>query len=140
MTSSGHGALPAVGAQEVSDGLDAAWQPISVDAVLSRPPSAGSAGNPPAGGELDLNIGWERFEQLLVYVANEFLGLDQSCSVSQEIGDVCMTAGMEVGKPFVGLVRDTNPLQVLLDHQPGFLPFQPGEHFVGTPQYLEPNR
>jgi hypothetical protein len=54
-----------------------AWQSIFADDVLSRPPAAGSAGNVPSGENLRLDIGWERFEQLLVFVAQGILGLNQ---------------------------------------------------------------
>lgn len=53
-----------------------AWQSISTDPVLSRPPTQGSPGNVPAGNDLRLDIGWERFEQLLVFVAQGVLGLN----------------------------------------------------------------
>lgn len=53
------------------------WQPVSSDPVLSRPPTAGPPGNIPAGEDLRLDIGWERFEQLMVFVAAGVLGLNQ---------------------------------------------------------------
>ncbi|MEU0962641.1 hypothetical protein ACIBSS_30865 [Micromonospora aurantiaca] len=56
-------------------GRDAVWKSIFDDRVLSRPPSSGSPGNVPAGGDLRLDIGWDRFEQLLVFVAQGVLGL-----------------------------------------------------------------
>jgi hypothetical protein len=56
---------------------DPAWRPITSDPVLSRPPTPGSAGNVPPGGDLRLDIGWDRFEQLLVFVAQGALGLNQ---------------------------------------------------------------
>jgi hypothetical protein len=45
------------------------WRSISIDPVLSRPPSPGSPGHVPPGDDLRLDIGWERFEQLLLFVA-----------------------------------------------------------------------
>jgi hypothetical protein len=56
---------------------DPAWQSISSDPVLSRPPTPGSPGNVPPGDDLRLDIGWNRFEQLLVFVAQSVLGLNQ---------------------------------------------------------------
>lgn len=53
-----------------------AWSSISSDPVLSRPPTPGSPGNVPAGDDLRLDIGWDRFEHLLVFVAHDVLGLN----------------------------------------------------------------
>jgi hypothetical protein len=53
-----------------------AWRSISSDPVLSRPPTPGSPGNVPAGDDLRLDIGWDRFEQLLVSVAHDVPGLN----------------------------------------------------------------
>ncbi len=53
------------------------WRSIFSDPVLSRPPLPGSSGNVPAGDDLRLDIGWDRFEQLLVFVAQGVLGLNQ---------------------------------------------------------------
>jgi hypothetical protein len=44
---------------------DLAWRLISTDPVLSQPPTPGSSRNVPAGEDLRLDIGWDRFEQLL---------------------------------------------------------------------------
>lgn len=56
---------------------DPAWSSVSSDPILSRPPAPGSPGNVPAGEDLRLDIGWERFEQLLVFVAQGVVGLSQ---------------------------------------------------------------
>ncbi|HEY6421749.1 MAG TPA: hypothetical protein VIY28_00595 [Pseudonocardiaceae bacterium] len=56
---------------------DPAWRSISTDPVLSRPPVPGFSGNVPAGDDLRLDIGWDRFEQLLVFVAQGVLGLNR---------------------------------------------------------------
>jgi DNA-binding transcriptional LysR family regulator len=56
---------------------DQAWHSIFTDPVLVRPPTPGSQGNVPAGDDLRLDIGWARFEQLLVSVAQHVLGLNQ---------------------------------------------------------------
>jgi hypothetical protein len=56
---------------------ETAWQSISTDPVLSRPPTPGSPGNVPAGDDLRLDLGWDRFEQLLVAVAQGVAGLNQ---------------------------------------------------------------
>lgn len=55
---------------------DATWTLIDDDPRLTRPPSPGSPGNVPPGEDLHLDIGWERFEQLLVSIANSILGLN----------------------------------------------------------------
>jgi hypothetical protein len=57
--------------------VEPAWEAISTDPLLGRPPTPGSPGNVPVGDDLRLDIGWERFEQLLVFVAQAVLGLNQ---------------------------------------------------------------
>jgi hypothetical protein len=54
-----------------------AWDLVSADPVLSRPPVPGSPGNVSAGQDLRLDMGWDRFEQLMTSVAQDILGLDQ---------------------------------------------------------------
>lgn len=51
------------------------WLDVFGDSRLSGPPTQGGPGNVPPGGDLDLNIGWDRFEHLLVFVAQAVLGL-----------------------------------------------------------------
>lgn len=53
------------------------WRSVAADPVLSRPPTPGSPGSVPPGDDLRLDIGWDRFEQLLVFVARDILGLGQ---------------------------------------------------------------
>jgi hypothetical protein len=53
------------------------WRSIFSDPVLARPPAPGSPGNVPPGDDLRLDIGWDRFEQLLVFVAQGVLGLNR---------------------------------------------------------------
>jgi hypothetical protein len=53
------------------------WQSIFDDPRLSRPPAPGTPGNVPPGDDLRLDIGWDRFEQLLVFVAQAVIGLNQ---------------------------------------------------------------
>lgn len=53
----------------------APWSDVFGDELLSGPPSPGSPGHIPAGANLSLNIGWARFEHLLVFVAQAVLGL-----------------------------------------------------------------
>jgi hypothetical protein len=65
----------AVGSHSVPG--DDVWRSISTDAILSRPPTPGPPGDVPPGGDLRLDIGWDRFEQLLVFVAQGILGLNQ---------------------------------------------------------------
>jgi hypothetical protein len=55
---------------------ETAWRPVASDPLLSRPPSSGSAGNVPPGDDLRLDIGWDRFEQLLVALAHGVVGLN----------------------------------------------------------------
>ncbi|WP_204000412.1 hypothetical protein [Virgisporangium aurantiacum] len=59
------------------DVAEAVWRPFFVDPILSRPPTPVGPGNVPAGGDLDLGIGWDRFEQLMVFVARGLLGLNR---------------------------------------------------------------
>jgi hypothetical protein len=75
MDSPVHGRQPAddSGADAVSIIDDLAWRSISSDPVLSRPPAPGFPGNVPPGDDLRLDIGWDRFEQLLVFVAQGVL-------------------------------------------------------------------
>lgn len=51
------------------------WTDVFGDPKLSGPPSPGEPGNVPSGGNLELNIGWDRFEHLMVFVAEASLGL-----------------------------------------------------------------
>jgi hypothetical protein len=51
------------------------WANVYGEPVFGRPPSAGQPGNVPAGGNLSLRIGWERFEHLMVFVAQAAMGL-----------------------------------------------------------------
>ncbi|MEU0558775.1 hypothetical protein [Dactylosporangium sp. NPDC006015] len=53
------------------------WRPVREDSVLSQAPVPGLPGRVFTGGDLDLRIGWDRFEQLLVYVAQQIVGLNQ---------------------------------------------------------------
>jgi hypothetical protein len=55
---------------------DGAWRSISTDLVLFGRPAQGTPGNIPPGDDLRLDIGWDRFEQLLVFVAQSALGLN----------------------------------------------------------------
>ena len=72
-----HGPADDSGAEASGVLGDPAWRSISSDPVLSRPPTPGSSGNVPPGDDLRLDIGWDRFEQLLVFVAQGVLGLNQ---------------------------------------------------------------
>ncbi|MFI6062429.1 hypothetical protein [Streptomyces sp. NPDC051286] len=51
------------------------WLPVSVDPDLSHPPSAGASGNRPPGDDLDLAIGWDRFEKLMLAVSGRVLAI-----------------------------------------------------------------
>lgn len=51
------------------------WLDVFGDPQLSGAPTQGLPGHVPPGGDLDLNIGWSRFEHLLVFVAQAVLGL-----------------------------------------------------------------
>jgi len=53
-------------------------------------------------------------------MAGKFLRLRQAGPVPQQLGDVCVTpCRVEVGDALLRLVGDSDPLQVLLHHQPG---------------------
>ncbi|MFH9728152.1 hypothetical protein ACH4M4_35075 [Streptomyces sp. NPDC017254] len=49
------------------------WLPVAADPDLGYPPSAGTPGNRPPGEDLDLAIGWDRFEKLMLAVSSHVL-------------------------------------------------------------------
>ncbi|WP_344949142.1 hypothetical protein [Actinomadura miaoliensis] len=51
------------------------WITYVADPNLRIPPEPGRPGNKPAGEDLDLKIGWERFEKLVLAVSRRVLGL-----------------------------------------------------------------
>ncbi|MET9698200.1 hypothetical protein ABZY31_14920 [Streptomyces sp. NPDC006529] len=51
------------------------WESCSADPHLSSAPEPGTPGRAPHGDDLDLHIGWDRFEQLTLAVARNVLGL-----------------------------------------------------------------
>ncbi|MEU6312866.1 hypothetical protein [Streptomyces sp. NPDC047014] len=51
------------------------WEPTASDPVLSTSPEPGTPGNVPPGDDLDLHIGWDRFERLVLSLARGVLGL-----------------------------------------------------------------
>lgn len=51
------------------------WADYSADPNLQTPPRGGLAGNQPAGEDLDLSIGWDRFEKLVLALTHGVLGL-----------------------------------------------------------------
>ena len=51
------------------------WSPCALDPNLQAPPGTGAPGNVPPGGDLALNIGWDRFEKLVLAIAQRVLGL-----------------------------------------------------------------
>jgi hypothetical protein len=51
------------------------WQECRQDPNLTTPPSDGVPGNVPHGEDLSLNIGWDRFEKLVLVTAQRVLGL-----------------------------------------------------------------
>jgi hypothetical protein len=51
------------------------WQLCDLDPNLQAPPSAGGPGAAPLGEDLVLNIGWDRFEKLVLAIAKGVLGL-----------------------------------------------------------------
>lgn len=53
------------------------WKAVAADPRLSKPPAPEVPGNVPPGDDLRLEIGWDRFEQLMVSVAQGILGLSQ---------------------------------------------------------------
>lgn len=60
----------------VSDsGDEGSWVSCLLDPNLQTPPEPGTPGNAPPGADLALNIGWDRFEKLVLAVAQRVLGL-----------------------------------------------------------------
>ncbi|SIN12016.1 hypothetical protein [Micromonospora cremea] len=51
------------------------WLPLQSDQNLQTLPVPGLPGNRPPGEDLDLRLGWDRFEKLLLAVARRALGL-----------------------------------------------------------------
>lgn len=51
------------------------WAPCDTDENLRTPPGPGSPGNRPLGEDLDLRLGWERFEKLVLDVTRHTPGL-----------------------------------------------------------------
>ena len=51
------------------------WAPVGTDETLRRPPAPGSAGNRPPGEDLELRIGWDRFEKLVLDIGKRVFGL-----------------------------------------------------------------
>jgi hypothetical protein len=52
------------------------WQRLSSDTGFGTPPVPVGPGNVPTGGDLSLEIGWERFEKLLVNICSSPLALE----------------------------------------------------------------
>ncbi|MFG2815521.1 hypothetical protein [Streptomyces sp. NPDC048410] len=52
-----------------------AWAPYQSDSNLRTPPGPGTSGRVPPGEGLDLHIGWDRFEKLMLAVSRRALGL-----------------------------------------------------------------
>src|SRR4051812_17265674 len=61
----------------VADANDDMWRSVTDDPTLSRPPADGAAGNVPPGEDLRLDIGWDRFEKLMLAVVRARLGVHQ---------------------------------------------------------------
>jgi Restriction endonuclease len=51
------------------------WASCVTDANLSTPPTPGEPGNCPPSSDLDLHVGWDRFERLILDLVQRFLGL-----------------------------------------------------------------
>jgi hypothetical protein len=51
------------------------WASCAGDPNLRTPPPAGSPGRTPAEADLDLHLGWDRFEKLMLALARRVLGL-----------------------------------------------------------------
>ncbi|MFD0304047.1 hypothetical protein [Streptomyces sp. NPDC127119] len=61
-----------------ADAVEERWESCAADPALSTPPSMGRPGNAPPGEDLDLHIGWDRFEKLLVAVCRGVRGLRET--------------------------------------------------------------
>lgn len=70
----GAGLNPATAA----DAVEERWEVCAADPALSTPPSSGHPGHTPLGEDLDLHIGWDRFEKLLVAVCRGVRGLREA--------------------------------------------------------------
>lgn len=55
--------------------VDPTWIPSSADAGLAGPIAPGSPGRTHTGGNLDLHMGWDRFEKLILALSRSMLGL-----------------------------------------------------------------
>ncbi|MFC9394595.1 hypothetical protein ACFTWS_15765 [Streptomyces sp. NPDC057027] len=51
------------------------WLSVAADPDLGHPPSAGVPGNRPLGEDLDLAMGWDRFEKLMLAVSSHVLAI-----------------------------------------------------------------
>ncbi|WP_181799136.1 PDDEXK family nuclease [Kitasatospora acidiphila] len=58
-----------------ADGPDAAWQDYMQDPALKASPEPGTPGNVPPCEDLNLHVGWDRFEKLMLAVCQSGLGL-----------------------------------------------------------------
>ena len=68
-------------------------------------------------------------------------GLRSVTPVSQQLGDASVPPGhMKVGSPPFGLIRDANPFELLLGHQPGSPLGQPGEERLIRWDVVKPSR
>ncbi|MFF0012558.1 hypothetical protein [Streptomyces sp. NPDC005374] len=59
----------------VSVGGEDPWEPWTADPNLSASPEPGASGNVPPGEDLDLHLGWDRFEKLVLALSRGVLGL-----------------------------------------------------------------
>jgi hypothetical protein len=55
--------------------VPSAWTAVGEDPILGTRPAPGSGSTRPAGDDLDLHIGWDRFEQLVLAVSSAVLGV-----------------------------------------------------------------
>ncbi len=58
-----------------TDAPDTTWQDYLQDPALKASPAPGTPGNAPPGEDLNLHIGWDRFEKLMLAICRSGLGL-----------------------------------------------------------------
>ncbi|MET9956777.1 hypothetical protein ABZ135_35245 [Streptomyces sp. NPDC006339] len=92
--------------QAASDDVAAdRWLPVSGDPDLGHPPSTGAPGKRRPGEDLDLAIGWDRFEKLMLAVSSRVLAIRgikfRRYGVQGQVQHGIDLAGRDVGGRFI---------------------------------------